>query len=63
MKELDEPILEDDYPVYYGYVYVADGKVKRSDIEGNVARLKAYLKATEIRRCDIFGRKRMSDTK
>lgn len=54
--ELNEPILEDDYPVYYGYYYVADGKVIESDIQGNVARLKAVGPYKEVRRCDIVGR-------
>lgn len=53
---LDEPILSDDYPVHYGYAYVADGKVISSNIQGTVAGLKKELNAKEIRRCDIFGR-------
>ena len=55
-EKLDEPILPDDYPVYTGYAYVADGKVISADIEGTVARLKAVLNAKEIRRCDLSGR-------
>lgn len=47
----DEPILEDDYPVFPSYFYVADGKVIRSPLEGNIRDLKRTLKATEIRRC------------
>lgn len=54
--ELNEPILDDDYPVYWDYLYVADGKVVRSDIQGTVRGLKADLNAKEIRRCDISGR-------
>lgn len=54
--KLNEPILSDDYPVYCGYLYVADGKVISSDIEGTVLRLKNYLKAEVITRCDITGR-------
>lgn len=54
---LNEPILPDDYPVYADYLYVADGKVIRSDWHGvNVRRLKHELGAKEIRRCDIAGR-------
>ena len=53
---LDEEVLPDDYPVFAGYAYVADGKVISSDIQGTVAKLKGYLNASEIRRCDIFGR-------
>ena len=55
-QKLDEPILADDYPVYPGYAYVADGKPVASPIEGTVARLKHALNASEIRRCDIVGR-------
>ena len=57
-RELDEPILPDDYPVYGDYLYVADGKVIRSDWHGvTVAKLKRVLGAQEIRRCDIYGRR------
>lgn len=56
MPELNEPVLPDDYPVHWDYLYVADGAVIRSDIQGTVKRLKANLGATEIRRCDIYGR-------
>lgn len=57
-RELDEPILEDDYPVYADYLYVADGRVIRSDWHDvTVARLKRELGAKEIRRFDISGRR------
>lgn len=63
MEELNEPVLPDNYPVYGDYLYVADGKVIRSDLHGaTVGRLKAYLKADEIRRCDIAGRQALSNT-
>lgn len=47
----DEPVLEDDYPVYASYWYVVDGVPHRSEIQGTVQDLKRRLKATEIRRC------------
>ncbi len=54
---LDEEILPDDYPVYADYWYVVDGKPVRSDWHDiTVRQLKHYLKASEIRRCDIVGR-------
>lgn len=54
----DETILPDGYPVYGDYLYVADGKVIRSDWHGvTVRHLKHYLKATEIRRCNIEARR------
>jgi hypothetical protein len=55
-KELDEPVLADDYKVYGDYLYVADGKVIRSDIFGTVRDLKRDIGAKEIRRCDMAGR-------
>lgn len=56
MKERDEPVLENDYPVYPGYLYVADGEVVQSPVEGNVRRLERAVNATEIRRCDMAAR-------
>ena len=59
MENLDEPILDDDYPVYAGYLYVVDGKVVVSDWhEITVRELKLRLKANEVRKCDIAGRRR-----
>ena len=54
--EQGETVLEDNYPVYPGYLYVADGKVITSEFQGTVGRLKAVHKATEIRRCNIAAR-------
>lgn len=51
-----EHVLDDEYPVYPGYLYVADGKVVQSDISGTVRDLRRYLKAPEIRNCDIAAR-------
>jgi hypothetical protein len=56
MTELKERVLPDDYPVYYDYLYVADGKVVRSDIQGTIRHLKRDLNAKEIKSCDIVGR-------
>ena len=60
MDEIKERVLSDDYPVFAGYAYVADGEVVESDISGTVADLKRLLKATEIKNCDIFGRIRVA---
>ena len=58
-RELDEPVLPDDYPVYGDYWYVVDGKPIRSNWHGvTVGRLKYHMKAQEVRRCDIVGRQR-----
>jgi hypothetical protein len=54
---LDEPILADDYPVYANYLYVADGRVVRSDWHGiTVRQFKGREGYSEVRRCDICGR-------
>lgn len=55
-KQLDEPVLEDDYPVYYGYAYIVDGKPISSDTQGTVLDLKLHTGGKEVRRCDIAGR-------
>lgn len=52
-RELNEPVLSDDYPIYGGYFYVVDGKVIVSDWHGITAgQLKLRMKANEVRRCD-----------
>lgn len=49
----NETILEDDYPIYGDYFYLADGKVYRSDYHDITAReLKAREGFKELRRCD-----------
>jgi hypothetical protein len=59
----NEKILPDNYPVYWDYCYICDGKVIRSDIQGTVADLKKDLrsqgyKEQEIKNCDIFARQK-----
>jgi len=68
--ELDEPLLEDDYPIHGDYLYVCDGKVIRCDLmSGTVADLKRDLRshykleAKEIRSCDIAGRVKQQENK
>jgi len=54
----NEDILEDDYPVYGDYLYVADGKVYRSDWHGvTVAELRRREGFKEVRRCNISARR------
>jgi hypothetical protein len=54
----NEHVLEDDYPVYGDYLYVADGKLYRSDWHGiTVGQLKAREKFKEVRRCNISARR------
>mgnify|MGYP001594441803 CR=1 FL=1 len=56
-RELNERLLPDDYPIYAGYVYVADGKPIVSDWhEITAAQLRRRIGAAELRRCDLAGR-------
>lgn len=56
-RELNEPELPDDYPIYAGYSYVADGRHITSEWHGITARqLKIHLKASKLCRCDLAGR-------
>ncbi len=55
-RELDEPVLPNNYPVFGDFWYVVDGEPKRSPVFGVVANLKAEWDTTEIRRCDAVGR-------
>lgn len=49
----DEKVLEDDYPVYGDYYYLADGRVYRSDHHGiTVAELKRREHFQEVRSCN-----------
>lgn len=58
-QEENEPILDDNTKVYADYLYIADGRVIRSDLHNTtVAHLKAYGGYSEVRRCDIEGRRR-----
>jgi hypothetical protein len=52
-----ERVLPDDYPIYAGYLYVADGRVYQSDYHGvSVKYLKAKEGFKEVRRCDMDAR-------
>jgi hypothetical protein len=55
-KELDERELPDDYPIYAGYLYVADGKVVRATQPSTVAEWKRHRKVVSVTSCDINGR-------
>jgi hypothetical protein len=63
---LSETKLENDYPVYWDYLYVCDGKVIKSDIQGTVADLKRDLRshrkleAKVITTCDIEGGRKLA---
>ena len=54
----DERLLPDDYPIYGDYLYVADGKLYRSDWHGiTVRQLKGREGFKEVRRCNIAARR------
>ena len=40
---IKENLLDDNYPVYYDYIYFADENIVRSDIQGTVCDLKKDL--------------------
>lgn len=49
----NETVLPDDYPIYGNYIYLADGKVYRSDWHDvTVAQLKRREGFKEVRRCN-----------
>lgn len=49
--------LPDDYPIYADYLYVADGKVIRSDWHGITARQFKNREGFEsLMNCDMSGR-------
>jgi hypothetical protein len=57
LREANERVLDDEYPVYAGYLYVADGSPISSDVQGTVRDLKRATGAQEIKNCDISFRK------
>lgn len=63
---LSETELPNDHPVHWDYLYVCDGKVVKSDIQGTVADLKRDLRsyrkleAQVITTCDIQGRRKLA---
>lgn len=63
-NKLNERELPKDYPVYWNHLYVADGKIIRSDVKGNIATLKNDLNSQGISckvitNCDIEGRNKL----
>jgi hypothetical protein len=49
----DERVLDDDYPIYGDYFYLADRKVYRSDHHDvTVAELKRRERFAEVRSCN-----------
>lgn len=57
MKEYpDEKILEDDYPIYAGFLYVVNGKVIEAWVNCVAKQLKVYYGTQDVRNCRIFDR-------
>ena len=49
-----ERVLEDDYPIYGGYLYIVDERVIVSDYhEITVKKFKQLMNAKEIRNCNM----------
>ncbi len=61
-----ERVLEDDYPVHYGYWYVADGEPRQCELgatdiaPATVFELRINWNVGEIRNCDL-GKRGMLD--
>ena len=51
----NEVVLEDSYLVHQGYVYIMDGVVRRSTINGDVGKLKVEMGVQKIRKCSLYG--------
>lgn len=54
-----ELLLEDDYPVHFGYWYVVNGEPMQCELFGGhatVFELRINLNAREIRNCDLRAR-------
>jgi hypothetical protein len=54
-----ERVLEDEYPVHFGYWYVVDGVPVQCELFGGhatVFELRINLNAREIRNCDLRSR-------
>lgn len=58
-----EHVLEDDYPVHFGYMYVCDGQVVESPIgrdedgvDATVFELRIWLNCREVRNCKLAAR-------
>lgn len=51
-----ETVLDDSYPVFCDYLYIVDGRLTRSDVQGTVRDLRRDLKASEVRRFDVSAR-------
>lgn len=57
MFEYNERVLEDDYPMYYGYLYVIDDVVTVNEYdEYTVGDYKRRFRVSEVKSCDIIGR-------
>lgn len=49
-------VLPDDYPVYAGYIYIADGIIIMSEFNTKVGVFKRLSDVKEVRSCDIVER-------
>lgn len=55
-KVLNERELDNEYPMYSGYMYVVDGVVVRSKTNMTVGKFKEATKVKSVKNCDIGAR-------
>jgi len=60
----DEVILDDNYTLYKGYVYIVDGVFKRCRNSKTVGYFKTKFGVKEVRKCILIGHEfaRLGDT-
>ena len=56
MPDYKERELDDDYPIFCGYWYVADGNPVQSEIQGTAEELRGVLKCERLESFDTVGR-------
>jgi len=53
----NEEVYPNDYPVYPGFLYVADGELRQwDDVQAKVMDMKIKWKVAEVRRCNMLAR-------
>lgn len=66
IDELEEEVIPNNYPVFPGYFYIADGEVVQSMVQGTIKTLRADILTTtgkkikEFKKCDIVGRQKLN---
>lgn len=55
-KILKERELDNEHPMFAGYMYVVEGKVVRSKVNISVGDFKKQTNVKSVKNCDIGGR-------